>query len=132
MLAMKNSFAGLVLGALVLLPFASSCGGGSGGGTATPTEFCHSLEAAACDKVFECVPPAQRDATFEGLFGKSAAECKSKSNQDCATAQTDCTSYNASLASQCVSEIKAISCTTFDGTTPASCDQACPMAAASK
>jgi hypothetical protein len=131
MRAMKNSFVGLVLGALALLP-SLSCGGGGGGGTATPTEFCHSLETAACDKVFECVPPAQRDATFVSLFGNSAAECKSKINADCATAQTDCTTFDANLASQCVSAIKGISCTTFDGTTPDSCDQACPMASASK
>jgi hypothetical protein len=119
-----------MLVALVILPF--SCGGG-GASTATPTEFCHSLEATVCDKIFMCVPMAARDANFIATFGNNPAECKTISNMDCATAAMDCPTYHADLASTCVSKVGALTCAAVgDAMFPTECDAACPGMTATK
>lgn len=100
---------GLVLGALVLLPF--SCGGGA----ATGSSACHQVESAACDKAYECVMPADRDTDFSDLFGTSLADCKGRlANSDCEGADTQCPKVNSAKLSTCVSKTKAFTCDDFN------------------
>jgi hypothetical protein len=100
---------GLVLGALVLLPF--SCGGGA---AATGSSACHQVESAACDKAYECVAPADRDTDFTDLFGTSLADCKGAlADSDCADADAQCPKVNSAKLSTCVSKTKGTSCPDF-------------------
>jgi hypothetical protein len=95
----------------------SPIGGSGGGGTAidthpqTPTAFCLAENRALCGLAFQCVPAAERDATFTSTFGASQSECQNTVVPSlCTTANTDCPGYDASLASSCVTAVAAFSC----------------------
>jgi hypothetical protein len=116
-------FWGLVLGALVLLPF--SCGGSGGGANAA----CHQQDNQACDKAYNCVAAADRDTAFTDQYGTSPAECKgANADADCKDAATLCPKLNATLAATCLSKVGAFTCAQFlDPATPqpAECGQMC-------
>ena len=118
---MTTKFLGLVLGALVLSSL--SCGGGGG-----PVEACHAQNSLACDKLFKCTTPADRDATFVSTFGSTPAECKTKGNTQCTDAVAQCPMFNSAKATSCNAAITAQSCPDFldpNVPTPADCDLIC-------
>jgi hypothetical protein len=111
----------LLLGALGFALLPSACGSS---GPANPTEFCQQTDSIACDKAFECVPASERDQDFTNTFGASAADCKTKIQDDCAG--STCSTYNSSAAETCVNKLGPLTCADFaDQSFPAECDAAC-------
>src|SRR5262249_40416946 len=111
---------------LALASLALSCGGGDAPRTAQA--FCTQQDPILCDKLFQCVPEAARDATFVGLFGSTITECKGKISADCADANAMCPKYNSASAKACLDKIAPLTCAQIGDimSPPAECDQACP------
>jgi|SRR5450755_5000876 len=108
---------------LVSISVSLLLGACSGSDTGTPQAACNSAAAAVCNKAGSCndlgnVSVSQCTATVE-----TAANCATAA---CPTGKT----YNSGAASQCLSDINALSCTDAadafnNGTFPAVCNNIC-------
>jgi hypothetical protein len=109
--------------AFAVLPFA--CGGSSA--PANPVEFCQKSFSLACDKIYSCVPVANRDANFVALFGSSLADCKGAIQKTACEGATCNGPYSSSLAETCLNKAAALTCADLAAqNTPTECDTACP------
>ena len=103
----------------------------------SPPELCKRGIALTCDRTFECSDQATKDSTvFQGIFGTSAADCKTKMEtaSDCANKKAEndlCTggkTYHLDKAATCSDKVKAMSCADFKdyaNKAPAECSQVC-------
>ncbi|MEW6431639.1 MAG: hypothetical protein AB1730_09010 [Myxococcota bacterium] len=116
----------LVFSAAVLAFALSACG-------TSPEQLCNDAVAAMCNKMYTCYTGAELDA-IKSQFGPTEADCTSKfktqaacaSKKDSSTACETGKTYDASAASACVSDFKALSCEALKGNmTPTSCDNVC-------
>jgi hypothetical protein len=111
---------------LSLLGFALSPMACGGDGPGSAGDFCNQIQSVVCNKVFECVPPGERDASFTTEFGSTAAACAAQNSaQQCGTAASDCPKYNASAAQTCLNKLSATSCTDTSTDLPTECNAAC-------
>jgi hypothetical protein len=96
---------------------------GSSSSASDPTAACKNVFTTLCNKLFQCDPSAAAQA-----YG-SAANCATNLSGSCTSANTACPngkSYNASNASQCISDYGNESCTDItSGVTPTSCSNVC-------
>jgi hypothetical protein len=116
----------LCLSALLVL---SSCGDEEEGLTAM--EACSQVQGAFCDKVFNCLPAAEKEAR-KAAIGLNAADCKVKFvASECNADKIRCDvgkTYKPANAKACVTGVTALSCNDITGgnlVTPAICDQVC-------
>jgi len=116
----KSIAVSLAFGVVVASAFA--CSGSS------PADECNKIVQTTCDRLFECLD----QATLTTLGYSSEADCDTKlgAQTNCANAQSSCpagTTYNGSMADQCVNDYKALTCDQLKtaGSTPASCSKVC-------
>ena len=66
--------------------------GGSSGGApiSDPIVFCTMSSNVICDRAFQCVPAASRDADFTTNYGASVAACKAMTPTTCVNPSTNC------------------------------------------
>jgi hypothetical protein len=92
---------------------------------------CQEANAAACTRLFACVPVANRDAAFLAQFGPNVTECKANLNATCANLNATCPVYDSAKAATCTSKISASTCATVldpNAVFPVECDQICSAA----
>ena len=101
-------------------------------------KYCHDVIQEGCVRAFECVPPANRTATFTSTYGASLESCKAMPD-DCAMYPAACTNFDRDAASLCLTEFTISTCTQLlfiDGNgdptigLPSSCGAVCPPAPA--
>jgi hypothetical protein len=102
--------------------------GGSAPAPADASAFCHQLLSVDCDQAYKCVAPADRTPDFVAAEGSSIEECKGPLlTMNCATALTDCPSYNSLFAQACVNKYAVESCDDIAAVgPPAECQFVCP------
>jgi hypothetical protein len=110
---------------------AGAVGGTAGAGataSADVTTFCHQTDDQSCDKIFACVPAADRDADFTAAFGATPADCKSTVEAgDCVDAPAQCPNYDQSSATVCLQKTAAQTCADFLNLVQIDeCASACP------
>jgi hypothetical protein len=96
--------------------------GAGSGSVATQTEFCSSYGNLVCDRGFECDPAGSADTfgNIDGCRGLVTYACTSSGSSYCPGG------YSSSLASACLADVRAASCTTVLGeTAPPNCTSAC-------
>jgi hypothetical protein len=106
-----------------------------GDDTGTKAEkYCRDVIQQGCVRAFECVPPANRTATFTSTYGASLEGCQAKPNQ-CAMYPAACTNFDSDAASVCLTEFTVSTCAQLlfidangDPTVglPLSCGAVCP------
>jgi hypothetical protein len=96
--------------------------------TSDPVAACKALSAEACSKIFGCFDKEILDLLASEV-GNNESDCNTKLNNENCTAQAvKCdsgTSYDSAAASECLKQVKALSCDEFqDNATaaPAACD----------
>ena len=107
-------------------------------GCVSAETVCETGIETTCDKVFACTPDAAKGSeSFKGVYGTSAADCKSKliASKSCSSKKDVdelCTGtdagkkYDLGNASDCSDGIKALSCDDFNaGKFPAVCTSVC-------
>ena len=94
----------------------------------SPTDFCQQLTGVLCAQEYDCVPAASRGTVFQMSFGTTVQECKTMvATVTCATAETDCTTFDPAQAQTCIGLWSAETCAQFaDEITPTECNTACP------
>jgi hypothetical protein len=92
---------------------AGGSGTGTGGTAPAPADaaaYCKQLSSVNCDQGFKCSTPADR-ADPSWTLGATISECKgSVTTMACATAITDCGTYNALFAQACINKYAAQTC----------------------
>ena len=73
-------------------------------------KYCHDVIQEGCVRAFECVPPANRTATFTSTYGASLESCKAMPD-DCAMYPAACTNFDRDAASLCLTEFTISTCT---------------------
>jgi hypothetical protein len=97
-------------------------------------KYCHDLIQQGCVRAFECVPPANRTASFTSTYGASLESCQATPDQ-CAMYPAACTNFDSDAASVCLTEFTISTCDQLlfidasgDPTVglPTSCRDVCP------
>lgn len=106
--------------------------GGSSGGTISDVgTFCRMLSNGICNRAYQCVPAAMRDADFTSNYGASLADCMAMTTVNCANPSADCPTYSAASGGTCVSMLTSATCTDLLFLNlvipPQSCFTACGM-----
>jgi hypothetical protein len=97
-------------------------------------KYCHDVIQEGCVRAFECVPPADRTASFTSTYGASLESCQATPDQ-CAKYPAACPSFDRDAASVCLTELTVSACAELlfidangDPTVglPSSCGAVCP------
>src|SRR6188768_870506 len=83
----RNPSALALLGLLTV----TTCGGDPG--VSKAQAYCHDVIQMGCVRAFECVPPADRGATFLTTYGASLERCQAASDQ-CAQYPAQCPHFD--------------------------------------
>jgi len=109
----------------------TACSSSDSGSSSDPATACNEAEEAICSKYFGCYTPAELSASADTV-GNNQADCVTKmEGASCTTEKVKCDSgqtYQPDKGNQCVSQIKALSCSEFtdpNTATPAACGQVC-------
>jgi hypothetical protein len=101
--------------ARLLVPFTwlgllivTTCGGDPG--VSKAQAYCHDVIQMGCVRAFECVPPADRGATFLTTYGASLERCQAASDQ-CAQYPAQCPHFDPDAGMVCLSEFTNSTCT---------------------
>jgi hypothetical protein len=96
-----------------------------------PVAFCKSSKSTECDRAYECVPLAARDADFMTIYGSSLTDCKSTIDAICTDPAINCPTYDAASAGSCAAALTNDSCSALvfgnRVVPPDSCSAACGM-----
>ncbi|HVU49874.1 MAG TPA: hypothetical protein VHL80_04260 [Polyangia bacterium] len=104
---------------------------GAGGAGAVPPDgmsFCLQLSMVDCDRAYDCVPAAMRDADFVASEGNNITECKGTlTTQACDGFGAMCGTYSTTFAQACLSKYATETCDQIlaDMGPPAECFFAC-------
>ena len=91
---------------------AGGSGGGAGGSAAItdPLVFCRGSHDTICDRAFQCIPVASRDADFISSYGASVTACKAMTSTICVDPATNCPTYSPTLGGACISALTNDAC----------------------
>ncbi len=119
---------------LVLILFflgMTGCGSSDSGSSSDPVATCNQAMEAICSKYFGCFTAAELSASADTV-GNNQDDCVTKMEaENCTTEKVKCDSgetYQPDKGSECVSQIKALSCSEFEDqstATPAACELVC-------
>jgi len=110
---------------------------GCGKDHATPKAqaFCHDLIQEGCVRAFDCVPPADRTASFLVTYGASVELCQAAPDK-CVMYPNACPNFDPDAAMTCLDEFTSSDCSQIlfidangDPTIglPGSCGAVCPQ-----
>jgi hypothetical protein len=84
---------------------------GAGGAHAQVMAFCLQLSMIDCDRAYECVPPAMRDADFVTAESTNIPDCKGAlTQQSCVGFGDACNTFNQAAAESCLSTYATETC----------------------
>jgi len=85
----------------------TTCGGDPGASKAQA--YCHNVIQTGCVRAFECVPPADRGATFLTIYGASLERCQAASDM-CAQYPAQCPHFDPDAGMVCLDEFTNSTC----------------------
>lgn len=86
---------------------------GAKGPTPEKAAFCRSMFPRLCKRTFECIAPADRDASFTSAYGASEAECVARKTALCDSYLNGCV-FNPASAQQCLQGLPTVMCQVLD------------------